>query len=59
MIISAYSNISYIKKDEMNKIEKCTHHSERLSVFKEKINCKNIKARKNILSNCACKEIIY
>jgi ArsR family transcriptional regulator len=52
-----YTFISEILNNEMNKIEKCTHDSKMLLLFKKNnINCENIEVVKDILSNCACED---
>jgi len=59
-ILSNYSFIREILNNEMNKIEKCTHDSKMLVLFKENnINCENIECGKTIIDgeNCKCGEI--
>lgn len=59
-ILSNYSFIREILNNEMNKIEKCTHDSKMLVLFKENnINCENIECGKTILDgeNCKCEKI--
>jgi ArsR family transcriptional regulator len=53
--LSNYTFIREILHNEMNKIEKCTHDSRMLLLFKENnVNCENIEVVKDILSKCAC-----
>ena len=53
--LSNYTFIEEILHNQMNKIEKCTHDSKMLLLFKENnVNCENIEVVKDLLSKCAC-----